>query len=948
VSSPAPLSARARPYRSLRDAVVAEIGRAIAMATGGALALAVIEYPITLASYPGALGWAARLKLVALTATLALWLWLVLAVGLAAAGVVRQVARAQVDPVRGRAAGGLGAPAPVGPDGVRPGVPRLWATLAIGLASAAVIQRGAAWAIAHFKEPQLTAGLIAGIAVGWFALAVPARRGLVVAAEVAAAGLATVLGPANPLGRWRAAGVALAGLVAGALAAAWLLVPQSRSVLPVRLAASALAIGLGAGLGALRHLRRAPRRRRRRALALAGAALALQLATLPWLGADVEARYVAITAAPALDKLIGLVRLANDLDGDGFGSLLGEGDCAPFDRQIHPGAIDVPDNAIDENCDGHDFSLREVRPVTGGSQQVPARFHRDWNVLLITVDTLRYDRTSFGGYAQGPRRRDTTPRLAELVKRSVSFAFANAPSAGTMASIPAILTSKYFHSGIALDETVTPGQPPRIMRENTTLPEIMKRKGYATGVIGSHAWWNDWGLDQGVDDYDNSIGKTDDPFRVAADKVTDHVLAWVSRKQGTRWFMWAHYIDPHGRYVAHPDVVDYGASEPDLYDAEIKWTDQELGRLLRELARLPSYERTIVVITSDHGDSMGEHPQVAVGTHGTALYRELLHVPMIFYIPDNQPRVVQGAVSNLDIVPTLAALCGIDVTDLSFEGRSLVPQLFYPGTDDRDRVVFAETNAPHKQRAAISERWKLIYYFASNLYELFDLQADPWERTNLAPTNPPELGAMQQALQGWMDRVMYARDPKFNQAFRQVADVLLRAAPMPEVVTQGQTIAGLDVLGIGVAASTPLVPGAKVDVHVYFHVRQPTSTAYRFLLAAWPVDPNAPTAAPAAGAIARSTLRPTADGAFASDRWRAGDYVRERFTIFLPADWRGDAVALGLVTVDPVGGKLVPSGVALDGDPTVAVLGRLALAAGSAAAPPAAPASGGSSRPRDP
>jgi hypothetical protein len=638
-------------------------------------------------------------------------------------------------------------------------------------------------------------------------------------------------------------------------------------------------------------------------------------ATLVRFGAELETKYVAITASPALDKLIDALRIANDFDRDGFGSLLGEGDCAPFNAAVHPGAIDVPDNGIDENCDGHDFSLRDVAAAPGAGGELPERFRKDWNVLFITIDTLRYDHTTFGGYADGPKHRNTTPNLAALVKRSVSFAFANAPSAGTMASIPAILTSKYFHSGIALDETVPAGTPPGILPENTTLPEIMKRKGYATGVVSSHVWWNRWGLEQGVDDYDNSIGKTDDPFRVAADKVTDHVLAWVSRQQGKRWFMWAHYIDPHGRYVAHPDVVDYGASEPDLYDAEVQWTDQQVGRLLAELARLPSYGNTIIVITSDHGDSMGEH-SVPVGTHGTALYRELQHVPLIFYIPDNRPRVVQGAVSNLDIVPTIAALCQIDVHDLSFEGKSLVPQLFHD-IDEPDRVVFAETNAPQKERAAISEHWKLIYYFASNLYELYDLKADPWEHTNLAPDHPAAFASMKQALEAWMDRVMFVRDPKFNQAFRQIGDVMLAAAPAPEVPTQGQTIDGIEVLGIGVAARGQLRPGGKTDVHVYFHVDRPTTTAYRFQLVAWPAaDPAAPPI--------RTGLRATADGAFATDRWKAGDYLRERFSVTLPADWHGD-VAIGLVAAEATGAKHTPTGPAHPTDPFAAVLGVLPL-----------------------
>jgi arylsulfatase A-like enzyme len=708
-------------------------------------------------------------------------------------------------------------------------------------------------------------------------------------------------------------------------------------VLPIRLIASAVVIGLGMGIGALRHARRAGRphhpRRRHRALVLAAAALVLTTSTMVWIGADLEVKYVAVTASPALDELIDVVRIANDFDRDGFGSLLGEADCAPFDSKIHPGATDIPDNGIDENCDGHDFSLRDLAAAPSAGLAVPPAFLDDWDVLFLTIDDLRYDHTTFGGYADGPKHRNTTPRLAELVRRSVSFTFTNAPSAGTMASIPAILTSKYFHSGIALDERRPPGMPPIVMPENTTLPEIMKRKGYATAVVASHVYWNHWGLDQGVDDYDNSIGKTDDPFRVAADRVTDHVLAWISRHQGKKWFMWAHYIDPHGRYVAHPDVVDYGSSEPDLYDAEIQWTDQELGRLFRELDRLPSADHTLIVITSDHGDSMAEH-SVPLGTHGTALYRELQHVPMIFYIPGNRPRLVGGAVTNLDIVPTLAALCGIDVHDLSFEGKSLIPQLFY-GAEDHDRIVFAETNAPQKERAAISERWKLIYYFASNLYELYDLKADPWEHANLAAQNPPAMATMKAALQGWLDRVMYTRDPTFNQAFRQIGDVMLSAPETPPVATADQAIDGIQIIGIGVDPGQHVAPGAKIDAHVYFQVDQPTRAAYQFQLVAWPIAAGGrATTTPASPPISTG-LRTTADGAFVTDRWRAGDHVRERFKLTIPADWHGEGVALGLVAVDASGGKHKPTGPALATEPFTAILGVLPAdpGAGSSASP---------------
>lgn len=927
-------------YRSVRAAVVADVGRAVTMAAGGALAFAPIEYALTLWAYSGPIEFASKLKLAALTATLALWLWLVLALATAGAMVATRLAHGAYDPPRARAEGWF-VPAPL-VDGVRAGVPRLWATLATLGAVGAVVQRGARWANVRFQEPELTAIVVALVALVAFGLAIPLRRVFGLAADIGARALAPSLRACNPLGRWRAAGIACAALIAGVLAGMWFVLPQSRSVLPVRLAITAVALALGMGMGALFHARRAraprPSRGRRRsyAFAIAAAALALEVLTLTRLGADLEAKYVAITASPALEGLIKLVRVANDLDRDGFGSLLGENDCAPLDGHIHPGATDLPDDDIDQNCDGRDFSLRPTAVPSGPAVAVPDQFKRgDWNILFITIDTVRYDHTTFGGYKDGPKKRDTTPRLAELAKRATSFTFAQAPSAGTMASIPAMLTSKFFHSGIALDENLPPGNPPKIKPENTTLPEIMKRGGYRTGVIASHYYWNNWGLDQGVDDYDNSIGKTNDPYVVAADKVTDHALAWISRQQGHKWFLWAHYIDPHGRYVAHPDVVDYGATEPDLYDAELRWTDQQLGRLFDELVRLPSNDRTIIIITSDHGDSMGEHT-VPVGTHGTALYREMLHVPLLVYVPNNQPRQIGGAVTPLDIVPTVAAIAGIDVSDLSFEGRSLVPQIFY-GKEDRERIVFAETNAPSPQRAAISEAWKLIFYIHSNLYELFDLHADPWEKKNLAPKSPPQMAVMKSALDGWLERVLYARNPTFNQASKVLAQIVLPAAPTPEVATTGQTLdAGkLEILGLGVAAkSARPAPGARVDVEVYFRVKERTGVPFRFQLAAWPVTTPAwkPTdAVPAT--IARSPLRTTGDGFFPSERWHTGEYIRDTFPITIPADWQGNALALGLVAAGPDGTAAIATGAAPSSDPRLIVLGALPLGSTAPAQP---------------
>lgn len=897
--------------RTLRAALRADVGRAIAIAAGGALAFAPVEYALTLWAYPAATSLATKLRLLALVATLALVLWLVLAAGLAAAVVASRIlyGRLAADRAHARAAPWLEPPPPAlfGP---RPGVARLWATAAAGAVLVALAHRAAVWALVTFKQPQLTAAVAIAVAVVAGAAILPAGRLLAPWLAPVARGLDRLLGrlPAplrawNPLGRYRAAGLLAIAVIAGVLAAAWFRSPVLRTVLPIRLIVAGLAIAVGCGLG-LAHRRpvRPPDRQRARILAAAGGALAV--ATLLWWGGDLETKYVALTSSPALERLVGVVRTATDLDRDGYGSLLGDRDCAPFDRRIHPGARDLPGDGIDQDCNGRDFSLADLAAPPGPERPLPAEMKREWNILLLTIDTIRYDRTTFGGYRDGPKRRDTTPRLAELVERSTSYSYAQAPSAGTMASIPAILTSKFFHSGIAIDEQRPAGTPPKIMLENTTLPEIMKRGGYRTGAIGSHEWWNDWGLDQGVDDYDNSIGKQADPFRVVADKVTDHALAWISRHQGKKWFLWAHYIDPHGRYVAHPNVVDWGPGEADLYDAEVKWTDQEVGRLLDSLAALPSHDNTIIVITSDHGESMGEH-NIPLGTHGSALYREMTHVPLIFYVPGNKPRVVRGAVSNLDIVPTVAELTGIDVRDLAFEGRSLVPSLFYAGTEDRDRIVFAETNAPGKQRAAISERWRLIYHLASNVYELFDRETDPTESRNLAlgATRPPAFDTLRSALEAWMNRVLYAQDPLFNQAYRQLADVLVHGVPAAAVATPGVVVAGgaIEVVGIGPAAPKPGKPAVatgKLDLHVYLRAPTPPAVGLRFQLVVWPERGGGDADR---GIAVRSPSKLTADGAYTSDRWKPGEYIRERFPVTVPAGWTGP-LRLALVVTDPTPG----------------------------------------------
>jgi arylsulfatase A-like enzyme len=603
--------------------------------------------------------------------------------------------------------------------------------------------------------------------------------------------------------------------------------------------------------------------------AFAGGYLLLGALTLWKVGADPLAKSLAVTASPPLALLVRLVRAVTDFDGDGYGSLLGENDCAPFDATIHPNAHDIPDNGVDENCSGHDATIR-VAPSRelGERLPLPNDYRRDWNFLLITIDTVRYDHTGFGGYKERSGR-DTTPALDAFVERSVNFDFANAPSAGTMASVPAILTSRFFHSGIALEEQRNPDAPPKLKAENTTLLEVMKRGGYFTGAILTHEYFNDWGMDQGADTYDNSLGKMPNPFRTSAAELTDKAEAWLSARR-ERFFLWLHYIDPHGRYVPHPGERSFGDDEEALYDGEIYFTDKQIGRLLEFLDQSKLGGRTIVVVTSDHGDGFNEHGFI---NHGMTLYYELLRVPLIFHVPDLEPRRVAGAVSPLDIMPTLAELASIDISDLSIEGRSLVPELFY-GRDSKERVVFAETNWPDPLRAAVSRGYKIILNLKSNTYQLFDLRNDPREQNDVWTKETAAGKWMKDVLDEWLDRVYFSRDGT-SQAQQQRSTVLLRTAPKPETHVDALAGRAIEVLGWDVDGG-PHVPGGDVALTVYFHTASVTDQSWRIEVS---LD----------GTQSKQVKLP-ADGTFPTNRWRAGEYERETFRLHIPPEVRGGAV----------------------------------------------------------
>ncbi|MCP4446237.1 MAG: sulfatase-like hydrolase/transferase [Myxococcales bacterium] len=744
---------------------------------------------------------------------------------------------------------------------------------------------------AMFKEPQLTA-LVLAFAQLVVALAL---LGLAFLLSLGVQRLGRLLpanaGPLNPFTSVPAAAIALVLIGWPLVILVLRALPQLAPYVPWRhmLSLGSFALGVWAsGQLLARRGRLLPASGRKQLITVAVSVFlcaTLFPITLIKLGADQDTKALAISSSPTLATAMNLVRRANDFDGDGFGSLLGENDCGAFNDKVHPLARDIPDNGIDENCDGRDFKLGRLPSYKSGEKMpIPEAYQQDWNVLLITVDTVRYDHTSFGDY-----KRNTTPRLAEFVKRSANFVFANAPSAGTMASIPAILTSKFFHSGIALKEDIPRGSPPKLKPSNTLIHEVFKKKGYRTGAILSHEYFNDWGMDQGVDDYDNTVGKKRDPYGVTSPKLTDRSIAWIGKQGSKKWFLWTHYIDPHGRYVSHPGETSYGESEMDLYDGELHFTDKHLGNLLDYVARSPAGKNTIIAITSDHGDAFGEHGYI---NHAQDLHREILHVPLIFYVPNIEPRAITGAVSPIDIFPTLADLIGADISALGVEGESLVPQLFY-GRDAEERVVFSETNFPKPLRAAVNSRYKLILDLKNNVSRLWDLKKDPMEKKNVWTTDKTAYKEMRGYLNEWLERVLYSRDAESNQTIAKLADHLVRDRPASATPVEGVAADDgkivVDSFELDVAKA---IAGKPLEIQVYYRVAKPGAPDMKIQLEAWVAE------GPNRTRPAKSRLGLTGGGMFPSSRWHHGELVRDRMKISLPTAWKKESgpakVMLGL------------------------------------------------------
>ncbi len=414
-----------------------------------------------------------------------------------------------------------------------------------------------------------------------------------------------------------------------------------------------------------------------------------------------------------------------DTDGDGFSGWFGGGDCEDSDPSVHPQALDVPGNGLDEDCDGEDAT-----ESAEGAFEVPSPFAlapqsgQRFNLVMICMDAVRADHVSFAGYS-----RKTTPNLDRFAARSWYFEDAIAPSATTRETIPALFTGRY-PSGIPWDRS---GMIWQVGPEQRLLTEVLKAAGYRTIAIV-----DEW-LDRFLTSFKRGFDHFEVPYgsgqwmkfgQVAAPYITYAAIREVEKIPPSQpFFLYAQFEAAHHPYVLHEGFPQFGNREMDRYDGEIAYVDHYVGILLDYLEHTKRLDRTVVVVFADHGEEFGEH---GARQHSHALHAESVHVPLLVRVPGSRAARLRERVSHVDVVPTVLDVLGLRPEGMTFQGFSLLhhvqPGAGAPkGRDIVSELMVIDQGSPRFRKAIYSGDYKLLWDMSDDTTLLYDVRRDPTE-----------------------------------------------------------------------------------------------------------------------------------------------------------------------------------------------------------------------------
>lgn len=371
-------------------------------------------------------------------------------------------------------------------------------------------------------------------------------------------------------------------------------------------------------------------------------------------------------------------------------------------------------------------------------QDLPTGALRGFNLLLVTIDTLRADRVGAYGSSAG-----LTPTLDRLATEGLRFDDAHTHVPLTLPAHASLMTGR-----IPPRHGVRDNGTYRLDAAQPTLAATLDSAGYQTAAfVGAFVLDARFGLDRGFDIYDDNYGERLPTGRVEvverrAEQVTAPATAWVRSAQGP-WFAWVHVYDPHEPYASPEPFAAKYASAP--YDGEVAYTDAVLGRMIGDLQSSGRLDRTLVVVASDHGEALGEHGE---RTHGLFAYESTLRVPVIMWCRDRlRPAVVAEPMGMVDIAPTILDLLGLPSLDA--DGQSHRPHLAgVPEPSPSHTTYFEALNANLTRNWApltgvIADGLKLVDL---PVPELYDLRADPGEAQNLYARRPDDARRLERML----------------------------------------------------------------------------------------------------------------------------------------------------------------------------------------------------------
>jgi arylsulfatase len=372
------------------------------------------------------------------------------------------------------------------------------------------------------------------------------------------------------------------------------------------------------------------------------------------------------------------------------------------------------------------------------------------SVVLITIDTLRADHLGCYGYF-----RDTSPFIDRLAADGVLFETAVTTMATTLPAHTSLMTSAYPARHGVMSNLNFYKQPIVTDGGFRTAAQMFRQIGYGTAAfVSSPGLGPETGIDAGFEVFDAPL-KVRDAF-----DTTERVVRWLDSPHREPFFLWVHYFNPHYPYDPPKQYRSYRSDsqqrallesagiarehldralvDNNLYDGEIRHTDDQIGWLLEKLRALDLYRRSLIVLTSDHGEGLMEH---GLRQHGV-IFNEQLFVPLIFKFPEGRGPVGErrtDLASLIDILPTVVESLALPFPRDQFEGVSLLSGRRAAALSEREhtrRRYGSEVNL-----ALISERWKYMLYTEGS-DELYDLEADFEELENVIEEHPEVAGRM--------------------------------------------------------------------------------------------------------------------------------------------------------------------------------------------------------------